>query len=53
MLQKSRRQVTIAKRYNLETNRAEKTELSPQHPAIVVRMRDALEKLIARGATRT
>lgn len=52
VLEQSRGQPTIAELYNLETDLAEKTDLAAQRPEIVARMRSALEKLIARGATR-
>ena len=48
----SRGKPTIAELYNLESDVAEARDVAAQHPGIVKRMREQLDRLVARGATR-
>lgn len=51
-LAESRGKPTVAELYNLEGDVSEQHDLAAQHPETVARMRQELDRLIARGASR-
>jgi arylsulfatase A len=52
-LERSRGKPTVAELYNLDSDIAEKNDLTDRHPEIVSRMMERLSELVERGASRT